>query len=96
LVVPLGRLSVTLPDESVAAVNGPEPIWVATAVGVVPAMVKVTVVGVPPPPPPPPLPEPPELPPQPASKGNTKARAEIRKSAQDMKNPSPNLRLVPI
>jgi len=100
LAVPLGRLSVSLPDVSVAAVNCPEPIWVATAVGVAPVMVKVTVVGVPPPPPlpppepPPEPPEPPALPPQPESKRSTRARAEIRNGVQGMEGFSPGLRFM--
>jgi len=36
LVVPLGRERVTTPELSVCAVNDPEPIFAATAVGVVP------------------------------------------------------------
>src|SRR5580658_6891563 len=43
LVVPAGTLRVTLPELSVAAVNDPDPIWVATAVGV-PANLTVTIV----------------------------------------------------
>jgi hypothetical protein len=45
LVVPLRTVKLTLPDASVAAVNCPDPIWVATAVGVVPEIVNVIVVG---------------------------------------------------
>jgi hypothetical protein len=50
--VPLGTEIVTAFDEIVAALNDPEPTCVATAVGVTPLKVNVTVVGLPPPPPP--------------------------------------------
>lgn len=49
LVSLLGIVMVTAPDERVAGVKGPEPILVATAVGVTPVMVNVIVVGTPPP-----------------------------------------------
>jgi len=49
LVSLLGIVMVNAPDVSVAGVKGPEPILVATAVGVTPVVVNVIVVGVPPP-----------------------------------------------
>lgn len=52
-VVPSGNLSESWLPLSVAAVNEPEPIRVATAVGVAPFTVKVTVVELSPPPEPP-------------------------------------------
>jgi hypothetical protein len=45
----LGIVKVTAPDVGVAGVKEPEPILVATAVGVTPVMVNVIVVGAPPP-----------------------------------------------
>jgi hypothetical protein len=44
-----GIVMVTAPDVRVPGVKGPEPILVATAVGVTPVMVNVIVVGAPPP-----------------------------------------------
>jgi hypothetical protein len=79
--VPSGRLSVILPEVSVAAVNAPEPTCVATAVGVEPEIVKVTNVGAWPPPPPPVFPP---LPPQPATTTRTEARSDKRGNAEDM------------
>jgi hypothetical protein len=63
----LGIVMVTVPDVRVPGVKAPEPILVATAVGVTPVMVNVTVVGAPPPvtlvgAPPPRFPEPPGVP----------------------------------
>ena len=73
--VPLGTESVTVFDATVAELNAPEPICVATATGVALGNVKVTVVGEP-------LPPPPEVelvePPQPEMIRHTIAAREKR------------------
>jgi hypothetical protein len=81
--VSLGRLSVNLPEVSVAAVNGPEPIFVASAEGTPPTIVNVTVAGL--------LPPLPfvafpllEFPPQPVINKNAEARIDTRTSAKDI------------
>jgi hypothetical protein len=88
LTVPLGSVSVTAPDVSVAGAKGAEPIWVAMAVGAGPVTVKVIVAGggggggLPPPPL---LVPPPEPPPHPEIKRNTRAKIETRDIMQNIR-----------
>jgi hypothetical protein len=50
-VVPLGIERLSVPELGVSAVKGPEPIFAATAVGIAPLNLKVTVLGLSPAPP---------------------------------------------
>jgi hypothetical protein len=85
LFTPLGRLMVTVPDVSAAAVNGPEPTLAATAVGVPPVMVNVTTAGEPSEPSPLLLKEPPQ--PTTSTSARTPQRAEKRRTGKYMKVP---------